>query len=84
MNLIGNSLFYAAAATTAIAGILHLTFASNIIEFNTPSGIFFIIAGVVQIFWALPIVRRWGRIWYYIGVLFVVKLLDYSHVNHGR
>ena len=33
-------LYYAAAATTAIAGILHLIFASNIISFSILNGIF--------------------------------------------
>jgi hypothetical protein len=68
MSLIGNSLFYAAAATTAIPGILHLIFASNVIGSNIFSGIFFIVAGIIQIFWALPMVRRWGKVWYYIGI----------------
>src|SRR5919198_3947052 len=68
MKIISNSIFYAAAATTAIPGILHLIFASNLIGSNILSGIFFIIAGVVQVFWALPMIRRWGRIWYYIGI----------------
>jgi hypothetical protein len=40
---------YAAAATTAIAGILHLIFASNIIGFNINNGIFFIVAGIAQL-----------------------------------
>jgi hypothetical protein len=61
-------LYYAAAATTGIAGILHLIFASNIIAFNILNGIFFIIAGIAQLFWVLPMVKRWGRIWYLIGI----------------
>jgi hypothetical protein len=32
------------------------------------NGIFFIVAGIAQIFWALPMVKRWGRVWYYIGI----------------
>jgi membrane protein CcdC involved in cytochrome C biogenesis len=61
MNIRSNPLFYAAAATTAIAGILHLIFASNVIGSNTLSGMFFIVAGIAQIFWALPTIRRWGK-----------------------
>jgi hypothetical protein len=41
--------YYAAVATTAIAGILHLIFASNIIGFNINNGIFFIVAGIAQL-----------------------------------
>jgi hypothetical protein len=26
------------------------------------------VAGIVQIFWVLPMIKRWGRIWYIIGV----------------
>src|SRR5918995_6041659 len=65
---IGNPLYYAAAATTAIAGILHLILASNVVGSNILSGTFFIVAGIAQIFWALPMVKRWGRVWYYIGI----------------
>ena len=61
-------LYYAAATTTAIAGILHLIVASNVIQFSINNGIFFIVAGIAQIFWALPMVKRWGRLWYYIGI----------------
>jgi hypothetical protein len=61
-------LYYAAAATTAIAGILHLTLVPNIIGRNPNSGVFFIISGIAQIFWVIPMLKRWGRIWYYIGI----------------
>ena len=61
-------LYYAAAATTAIAGILHLIVASNVIQLSINNGIFFIVAGIAQIFWALPMVKRWGRVWYYLGI----------------
>jgi hypothetical protein len=61
-------LYYAAASTTAIAGILHLTLVPNIIGRNPNSGVFFIISGIAQIFWVIPMLKRWGRIWYYIGI----------------
>jgi hypothetical protein len=54
------ALYYAAAATTAIAGILHLIQASNVLGFNLNFGIFFIIAGIAQLFWVVPMIRRWG------------------------
>jgi hypothetical protein len=43
-----NILYYAAAATTAIAGILHLIQASNSLGFNLNFGIFFIVAGIAS------------------------------------
>jgi hypothetical protein len=63
-----NILYYAAAATTAIAGILHLIQASNSLGFSLYFGIFFIVAGIAQIFWVVPMIRRWGLPWYYVGI----------------
>ena len=62
------ALYYAAAATTAIAGILHLIQGSNVLGFNLNFGIFFIVAGIAQLFWVVPMIRRWGLPWYYIGI----------------
>lgn len=63
-----NVLYYAAAATTAIAGILHLIQASNVLGFNLNFGIFFIVSGIAQLFWVVPMIRRWGLAWYYVGI----------------
>jgi hypothetical protein len=60
--------YYYAAAATAIAGILHIVLSANGIGRASLSGIFFLIARIAQLFWALPMARRWGRIWYYIGI----------------
>jgi uncharacterized membrane protein len=49
MNIRSNPLFYAAAAATAIAGILHLILASNVVGSNILGGTFFIVAGMVQV-----------------------------------
>ena len=62
------ALYYAAAATTAIAGILHLIQASNSLGFNLNFVIFFIVTGIAQLFWVVPTIRRWGRPWYYVGI----------------
>jgi hypothetical protein len=45
-----NGLYYAAAATTAIAGILHLIQASNVLGFSLNFFVFFIVAGIAQLF----------------------------------
>lgn len=63
-----NILYYAAAATTAIAGILHIIQATNVMGFSLNFFIFFIIAGIAQLFWVVPMVRKWGKPWYYIGI----------------
>jgi hypothetical protein len=58
----------AAGATTGIAGILHLVLASNGVNSGLSSfTIFFIVAGIAP-FWIVPIVKRWGRMWYYVGI----------------
>jgi hypothetical protein len=33
-----------------------------------PFTIFFIVAGIAQLFWVIPLIKRWGRIWYYMGI----------------
>jgi len=68
-------LYYAAAATTAIAGILHLILVPDIIGRNPNSGVFFLISGIAQIFWVIPMLKRWGRTWYYIGIAGTVVLI---------
>ena len=69
MNVGGiNLLYYAAAATTAIAGILHLILVPDVIGRNPNSGTFFMVSGIVQIFWVIPMLKRWGRTWYFIGI----------------
>lgn len=61
-------LYYAAAATTAIAGILHLILAPNMLNFNPNSAILFFVGGAAQLFWAVPMIRKWGRVWYGVGI----------------
>jgi uncharacterized membrane protein HdeD (DUF308 family) len=68
--------YIAAAATTAMAGILHLIWASSIIDKAPPTfSIFFIVSGIAQVFWALPMIKRWGKKWYYIGIAGTVILV---------
>ena len=59
---------YAASATTAISGILHLIMVPRVLEFNVNTGIFFLIAGVLQLFWVLPTLKMYGKVWHYIGI----------------
>jgi hypothetical protein len=61
-------LYYAAAAATAVGGILHLILAPNMLGFNINTGLFFLIGGIAQLFWVVPMVKRWGRPWYAIGI----------------
>jgi uncharacterized membrane protein HdeD (DUF308 family) len=63
-------LFIAAAVATAIAGIVHLYMPLSHPRMlgNLPVSTFFLVSGIAQIFWILPMIKRWGRVWYYIGI----------------
>jgi hypothetical protein len=69
--------FIAAAAATATAGIVHLYMPLShprMFE-NIPMVTFFVGSGIAQIFWILPMINRWGRIWYYIGIAGNIALI---------
>ena len=68
-------LYYAAAGATAIAGILHLTMFPNFLNFNPNGAILFLVGGIAQLFWVAPMVRRWGRPWYAVGIGGTVVLI---------
>jgi hypothetical protein len=59
---------YAAAGSTLIAGILHLSLVANAIDRNFNTGILFLIGGLAQVFWVLPTIRGWNKVWYYVGI----------------
>lgn len=86
--------FIAAAVATAIAGIVHLympLIAHPQILHNIPIATFFLGSGIAQLLWVIPMIRRWGKIWYYIGIagniafilLYVVTRFPGNPVN-GR
>jgi hypothetical protein len=50
-------LYYGAAACTGIAGILHLILVPNGINFNINNAVFFLVAGIAQLFWVLPMIE---------------------------
>jgi hypothetical protein len=62
------ALYIGAAVTTAIAGLLHLMMGPNSLNFNVNQGILFIVGGIAQVFWIIPMIRRWGKPWYAIGI----------------
>ena len=68
--------FYSAATVIAIAGVLHLVMASNVLSRGTNNtGIFFLACGIVQLFWVIPMIRRWGRPWYVAGIVGTIALI---------
>src|SRR5918995_6748126 len=68
-------LYYGAAICTGIAGILHLTLVPNAIDSNINNATLFLVGGLAQIFWILPMIKRWGRIWYAIGIAGTIILI---------
>jgi hypothetical protein len=85
--------FIAAAVATAIAGIVHLYMPIDHPRMfqNIPNATFFLGSGIAQIFWIIPMIRRWGQVWYYIGIagniafilLYVITRIPGNPVN-GR
>ena len=68
MTITKRSLLYLGAAVcTGIAGILHLMLIPNSISFINYA-IFFLVSGTAQLYWVLPMIKRWGEIWYSIGI----------------
>ena len=63
-------LFLAAAVAIAISGIVHLYMPISHPRMlgNMPVATFFLASGIAQLFWVLPMIKRWGRVWYYIGI----------------
>jgi uncharacterized membrane protein YuzA (DUF378 family) len=62
-------LIYGSAGSTFIAGVLHLALVPMYFDkMPTNVTIFFIIAGLAQLFWIIPVIKRWSNIWYYVGI----------------
>lgn len=59
---------FVTAATTVAAGILHLQMAPGSLSHDLGQGILFLVGGMLQIFWAVPVIKRWGRVWQIIGI----------------
>jgi hypothetical protein len=68
VNTNRTSLYLGAAACTGIAGILHLMFVPSSMMAGIQYTLVFLISGLAQLFWVLPMVKRWGRIWNIVGL----------------
>jgi hypothetical protein len=67
--LTNKALFYAAAVSTFIAGVLHLAIVPMFFtQMSIDITIFFIVSGLTQIFWVIPVIKRWIKPWYYVGI----------------
>src|SRR5688572_33222144 len=78
MNMTSKLLIYSAAASTLIAGVLHLALVPMFLGQMTPEvTVFFVASGLAEIFWILPTVKKWIMPWYYIvigGTLVLIVL----------
>jgi len=85
MTITKRSLLYLGATVcTGLAGILHLMLVSGSIDSHLEYATFFLVSGVAQIFWIIPMIKKWGRIWYIIGIagtIVLVGLTGYVIVN---
>ena len=62
-----------ASVFTVVAGIYHLKMVpSN----NVNATILFLVGGLAQLFWVIPTIRNWGRIWDYIGIAGTIAFIS--------
>jgi heme/copper-type cytochrome/quinol oxidase subunit 1 len=73
-------LHYAGAAATALVGILHLIIVPFFVGFGSNISIFFIATGIAQIFWTVPLINKWSKVWYLIGVAGTVILIMFWNI----
>jgi hypothetical protein len=45
------------------------------LNFNPSGAILFFVGGAAQLFWVIPMIRRWGGIWYGIGIVGTLVLI---------
>ncbi|MFN4337180.1 MAG: hypothetical protein ACK4FV_06335 [Candidatus Nitrosocaldus sp.] len=64
----GKIIYYASAATIGVAGIIHLVMMPIVWERFLPAAILFLAAGIAQLFWTIPSIKRWSNYWLYIGI----------------
>jgi uncharacterized membrane protein YuzA (DUF378 family) len=82
---LSNIISYAAAASTFTAGVLHLAIIPMFFtQMPINVTVFFIISGLAQLFWVIPVIKRWSKPWYYIGIsgtaiLIILWIIEVPH-----
>ncbi len=61
-------LFYVAGLLLASIGLLILEITQLFQKYETGYKVFFFALGILQLFWAIPMIRHWGLKSYYIGM----------------
>jgi hypothetical protein len=74
--LTNKAIFYAAAACTFFAGVLHIALIPMFFtQLTLDVTIFFLVSGLSQVFWVIPIIKKWSNFWYYFGIGGTVVLI---------
>ena len=60
---------YTTGLCTFLAGVLHITLIPLFFTLLTLDVIvFFIVSGLAQMFWLVPVIKKWNKFWYYVGI----------------
>ena len=62
-------LSFVTAGVTVVAGIMHLQMVPMSISHSIRDGILFLVGGALQVFWVVPVIKQWGRMWQIIGIV---------------
>ncbi len=62
-------LSFVTSGVTVIAGIMHLQMVPTSISHEMGEGVLFLVGGALQVFWAVPVIKQWGRVWQIVGIL---------------
>ena len=74
-DTINKQFYYAAAVFTGLAGILQHLLVQYFIGFYSNISIFFVVTGIAQLFWVIPLIRGWGKLWYILGSVVTAALI---------
>lgn len=74
------SLYQSASIVTLAAGILLLILSALNTRPNATT-VFFLVSGLIQIFWILPLIKRW-QFWWYYGAIIVTLISIAIYVEY--
>ena len=60
---------YTTSLCTFLADVLHIALIPLFFTLLTLDVIvFFIVSGLAQMFWLVPVIKKWNKFWYYVGI----------------
>jgi hypothetical protein len=67
---------YTTALCTFLAGVFHIALVPLYFTLLTIDVIvFFIVSGLAQMFWVIPVIKKWSKLWYYVGISGTIILI---------